>query len=277
VNPPAQGTAAKFAVDRSPPAIGNQIFRGRNAKVTVRKQSSANGRLQLETYHRRPCNVPVARTKTANLAPADFYVLLGPDYAGKTSAMKGLVQRLEGRFVSYDDAFLGENASLICCLKREFLRRLDGNTNHRCSQTFMLSLLQPIVAYLREQVMMAEPASRVVVDGYYYKILSKCLLLGLVDDELFASWRRFPQPTLVIYLDADPETTWRRAGGSQLNPFEYYGSLPNREGFQEFQRDLATMLRREIGNVPVCRIRGDTEPQRALEEIEIIIREWNKQ
>jgi thymidylate kinase len=214
----------------------------------------------------------------ANLAPpSDFYVLLGPDYAGKTLAMTGLAQRLEGRFVSHDDAFLGENASLICCLKREFLRRLDGNANRVCSQSFMLSLLQPIVAYLREQVMMAEPASRVVVDGYYYKILSKCLLLGLVDEELFASWRRFPQPTLVIYLDADPETTWRRADGKQLNPFEYYGSLPSQEGFQKFQRDLATVLLREIGDIPVYRIRGDTEPQRALEEMEIIIREWNKQ
>ncbi len=247
----------------------------------MHKQPSRNGRLQLETYRGWPergsCVAPVAKVNAARLAPvSNFYVLLGPDYAGKTSAMTGLAQRLDGRFVSHDDAFLGENASLISCLKREFLRRLEANENCRYSQTFMLSLLQPIVAYLREQVMTAAPASRVVVDGYYYKILSKCQLLGLVDDELFASWRRFPQPALVIYLDADPETTWRRAGGSQLNPFEYYGSLPSREGFQEFQRDLAAALLRETGNVPVRRIRADTGPQRALDEIEIVIREWNK-
>jgi thymidylate kinase len=247
----------------------------------MRKMSSANERLQLETYRGRPngrrSDVPIARPNAANPAPAsDFYVLLGPDYAGKTSAMTGLAQRLEGRFISHDDAFLGENASLICCLKREFLRRLDGTADLRCSQAFMLSLLQPIVAYLREQVMKAGPPSRVVVDGYYYKIMSKCLLLGLIDDELFASWRRFPQPALVIYLDADPETTWRRASGRQLNPFEYYGSLPSRKGFQEFQSDLATLLLRETGSVPVCRIRGDTEPQRALDEIETIIRQWDK-
>jgi thymidylate kinase len=186
--------------------------------------------------------------------------------------MTGLAQRLEGRFVSHDDAFLGENASLINCLKHEFLRRLGGGANYRCSRSFLLSLLQPIVAYLREQIMMAEPTTRVVVDGYYYKILAKCLLLGLVDDELFASWRRLPRPTLVIYLDADPETTWRRASGKKLNPFEHYGPLPSRAGFLEFQRDLATELLREIGGVPMCRIRGDRELQCVLEQIEIVIK-----
>jgi thymidylate kinase len=136
----------------------------------------------------------------------------------------------------------------------------------------MLSLLQPIVMYLREQIMTAQSASCIVVDGYYYKILAKCRLLGLVDEEIFAAWRRFPQPTLVIYLDADPETTWRRAEGSLLNPFEYYGSRPSREGFQHFQRDLATALLGEVESVPVRVVRGNAGPRSALDEIEILIR-----
>jgi thymidylate kinase len=257
------------------PVIAHQILRERNAKVVVREQTSADERLQLKAWRAGPDGSCEPHIGTVKALTSDFYVLLGPDYAGKTSAMTGLAQRLEGRFVSYDDAFLGENASLISCLKREFLCRLGGGANTRCSRSFMLSLLQPIVAYLREQVMMAEPATRIVVDGYYYKILSKCLLLGLIDDDLFASWRRLPQPTLVIYLDADPETTWRRTRGKKLNPFEYYGPFPSREGFQEFQRDLATELLREIAGVPVCRIRGDTELQSVLEKIEIAIRGRN--
>jgi thymidylate kinase len=126
--------------------------------------------------------------------------------------------------------------------------------------------------YLREQIMTAQSASCIVVDGYYYKILAKCLLLGLVDEEVFAAWRRFPQPMLVIYLDADLETTWQRARSGLLNPFEYYGALPSREGFQHFQRDLAAALLREVENVPVRVVRGDASPRSALDEIEILIR-----
>jgi thymidylate kinase len=244
----------------------------------VNKQLLRKATLQSETYNparghfRR--GAPVSAPQTAGITPtlSNLYVLLGPDYAGKTSAMTGLAQRLEGHFVSHDDAFLGENASLICCLKREFLRRLDGRVGGHHSQALMLSLLQPIVMYLREQIMTAQSASCIVVDGYYYKILAKCLLLGLVDEEIFASWRRFPRPMLVIYLDADPETTWQRAEGRLLNPFEYYGSLPSREGFQHFQRDLATALLREVDNVPVRVVRGDTGRRSALDEIEILIR-----
>jgi len=206
---------------------------------------------------------------------SNFFVLLGPDYVGKTSAMKGLMERLDGKFVSHDDVFLGDDASLIGCLKREFLRRLDMRSILRPSEKFLLSLLQPIVAYMREQVMAAEAGERIIVDGYYYKILSKCRLLGLVDDELFASWRRFPRPALVIYLDTNPETTWQRVGTARLNPFEYYGSEPTRDGFRMFQRDLANALSREVDDVPVCRVAADCEPQCVLDEIEITIREWS--
>ena len=179
--------------------------------------------------------------------------------------MTGLAQRLEGHFVSHDDAFLGENASLIGCLKREFLRRLDGRAGGGHSQALMLSLLQPIVMYLREQIMMAQSASCIVVDGYYYKILAKCLLLGLVDEEIFASWRRFPQPMFVIYLDADPETTWQRAGDRQLNPFEYYGSLSEPGRFPAFSARPGRRAFARSRKCPAVRVvRGDDRaPQRA--------------
>jgi thymidylate kinase len=90
------------------------------------------------------------------------------------------------------------------------------------------------------------------MDSYYYKVLAKCVLTGLVNEELFAWWRSFCQPRRVIYLDVRPETAWRRSGeGARLNPFEYYGTTPTWEGFRRFQTDLRRLMLTEVAPVPV--------------------------
>jgi thymidylate kinase len=180
--------------------------------------------------------------------PPEFSVLLGPDYSGKSSALEAL--SLAGwQSISCDDSVV---QPVFGDLRKGFVRHVLPGIGEAYSPDFVFTLLQASVVYLRDQVVRAAPNRPVIVDSYYYKILAKCVLTGLVKEDMFAWWRSFPPPRRVIYLDVDPETAWRRSDeGARLNPFEYYGTTPTLAGFRHFQTDLRRLMVREVGTVPV--------------------------
>lgn len=181
----------------------------------------------------------------------EFSVLLGPDYSGKSTVISALAVR-GVQCVSYDHEFVRPDCSLVNDLRDRFVTRALCGRGTSYSADFVVTLLQTAVVYLRDQVMCADRDRPVVVDSYYYKILAKCVLTGLVNEFLFAWWRSFPRPRQVIYLDVDPATAWRRSGeGSQLNFFEHYGDAPTWESFRRFQTDLRRLMVSEIGPVPM--------------------------
>jgi hypothetical protein len=154
--------------------------------------------------------------------------------------------------VSYDHAFVQPECALVDDLRDSFVTTALRGLGKAYSPDFVLTLLQTSVVYLRDQVLRAGPNQPVMVDSYYYKILAKCMLTDLVNEELFAWWRSFPQPQRVIYLDVDPETAWRRSDeGARLNQFEHYGATPTFGGFWQFQTDLRELMVQELGAVPM--------------------------
>jgi thymidylate kinase len=186
----------------------------------------------------------------------DFWVLLGPDYAGKSSVMRALAGRLgpSWRMVSYDDEFVPHNRSIIRHLRRDFLGEVLRHTD-RYSPDFLLTILQASIVYLRDRTLEVLPRCSVLVDSYYYKVLAKCTLAGYVNDALFAWWRTFPPPRGIVYLDVDPATAWQRSGaGATLNPLEHYGGRPTWPAFRRYQLDLRRELLCELGGLPVTTI-----------------------
>ena len=171
-----------------------------------------------------------------------FAVVLGPDFAGKSSALAAL----RGcRVVSTDRRFVAARHEAVSRL-RGVVGRLDGEY----SPDFLAALLQTAVVHLRDEVLRADEP--LVVDSYYYKILAKCRLAGVQDNPMFDWWRTFPQPARVIYLTVSPDTAWRRSGaGAKLNPLEHHGEHPTRAGFERYQRDLAKLMWEEIRDLPV--------------------------
>jgi thymidylate kinase len=192
----------------------------------------------------------VSRVSSASPHP-EFSVLLGPDYAGKSTVLSALAAR-GVQCVSYDQELVRPDCSLVNELRDRFVTRALRSLGTSYSADFVVTLLQTAVVYLRDEVMCADRERPVVVDSYYYKILAKCVLSGLGNESLFAWWRSFPRPRQVIYLDVDPATAWRRSGeGSRLNSFEFYGDAPTWEGFRRFQIDLRRLMAEEIGAVPM--------------------------
>ncbi len=169
------------------------------------------------------------------------------------------------RLVSHDDTFVApEDRGLIKCLKSEFLSRLNSDD---CSPRFKLSLLASIIEYLSLRA--AGSGAPVVIDGYYYKLLSKCVLHGLHDEKLFDAWRELPAPREVIFLDVGPELAWARCQESRApNAFEHYTRAASADTFCTFQRDLRQRLLAEVGHVPLRMIDASRRAQDVMEEVQ---------
>lgn len=184
-----------------------------------------------------------------------FFVLLGPDYAGKSSALAELPAALpHWRFVSVDDLFLDPAHELIARLRRQLVKDVLPALGTAYSPDFAASLMQTAVVFLRDRILAGDARKPVVADSYYYKILAKCRLM-CGENPMFAWWRSFPQPRRVIYLEASPETAWRRCtAGRRANRLEHYGERADWETFEAFQTDLHKVLLDEIRHLPVTAI-----------------------
>lgn len=184
-----------------------------------------------------------------------FDVLLGPDYAGKSSVLTELAAAEPSwRFVSVDDAFLQPQHALIARLRRQLVGEALPGLGTAYSPDFIAGLLQTAVLHVRDQVA-ASAGAPVLVDSYYYKILAKCRLAGAAENPMFDWWRSFPQPRRVLFLDVSPETAWERCGlGAVANPLEYHGDEPTWAGFRSYQDDLREAMLEEVRELSVVRL-----------------------
>ncbi|MEV6602153.1 hypothetical protein AB0M36_35685 [Actinoplanes sp. NPDC051346] len=204
--------------------------------------------------------------------PGEFWVLLGADYAGKSSVLSALARRTNWQVASYDDEFLDDGYPSVSRLRGEFFEALR-EAGRRYSTDFALSIAQTAVVFLRDQALAGSVARPVLVDSYYYKILAKCRLAGLANEQIFAWWRSFPAPRGVIYLETDAGVAWRRSGnGAAVNRFEHYGDQPSREAFVRFQIDLRRLMLAEVRDVPTSVIGAAADVDDIARQIEEIVR-----
>jgi thymidylate kinase len=217
----------------------------------------------------KPCDVSAIQN-TSERKPAEFWVLLGADYAGKSSVLAQLSSHSKAYCISYDDGMSGSESALIGCLREAFRNEVISQISSVYSPELLISLFHVYMVYLRDKIRTFGCHKPIIVDSYYYKILAKFLLVGLTNDNIFQLWRSLPKPKQIIYLDVDTETAWQRSrAGQSLNRMEYYGSKPTRIGFQRFQTDLRDVMLREVAGIKLekLRISGKTDALSAVEHI----------
>lgn len=182
-----------------------------------------------------------------------FHVLLGPDYAGKSSVMAALgSEEPDWQLLSVDEAFLRPEHALVAELRHALVGDVVPGLGGAYSLDFMATLMQTAVVHLRDRIRTADPRRLILVDSYYYKILAKCRLAGLDESPAYAWWRTFPQPQSVIYLEVSARKAWRRCGrGTEVNRLEHYGDRPLQAGFTAYQADLDSIMSREVAHLPV--------------------------
>jgi thymidylate kinase len=206
--------------------------------------------------------VSIPRTGTT-----DFWTLVGPDFAGKSTVLGTLSDQHGWRVVSYDDRYLA-SYPLISQLRRQWINDAFVWSGERYSPELVLSVLHPIVLHLRDELTRAAGQQRVIVDSYYYKLLAKCQLLGVAHGPIFDYWRSFPQPRGVLYLDVAPEVSWARSDqGAALNAFERYGRSADGASFFRLQADLRAAVLTEVGAIPLQIIDGTPQPDTVVEQV----------
>lgn len=199
----------------------------------------------------------------------EFVVLLGPDYAGKSTVMRELAAAEPSwRLLSVDEEFLAPEHAVITPLKKALLKETLPALGTHHSADFVAALLQTAVVHLRDQILACAPGHPIVVDSYYYKILAKCQLIGASAKPMFDWWREFPQPRRVVFLDIDPATAWARSGnGAAANPLEFHGPHAEEDSFLQYQVDLRAVMLDEVVRLPVDLISGTGDAAARVREV----------
>ncbi|MER7795407.1 hypothetical protein [Streptomyces sp. NPDC097640] len=202
-----------------------------------------------------------------------FSVLLGPDYAGKSSVMSEFARSSPSwRLISTDERFLQPAHALIGRLRRDMAVDVLPSLGRDYSPEFTASMLQTAVVHLRDRIEESDTLSPTLVDSYYYKILAKCRLAGLWDNPMFTWWRSFPQPRRVVFLDVSTTTAWRRSGnGADTNRLEYYGDHPDEGAFAAYQTTLRRLMLDEISHLPVTVIRAQGDVAQTAQAIRKVL------
>ncbi len=221
----------------------------------------------------RPSLIASTPMETARPSNTDrpFGVILGPDYAGKSTVIKNLSARFPAHFLSLDCIDFSARYPLVNRLQNSIKSdALSIGTTY--SPEFITTLLHAYIVFLRDRILAADLDKPIIVDSYYYKLISKLSLRGLINETVFATWRSFPQPRNIIYLDLDADMAWHRSDqGKRLNSLEFYGRAPTRDGFDRFQAHLRRAMLREVHGIPISRIDASQSVNRIVSSVEDII------
>ncbi|HEY3259069.1 MAG TPA: hypothetical protein VGJ95_02190 [Pseudonocardiaceae bacterium] len=199
-----------------------------------------------------------------------FWTLLGPDFAGKSTALARLRDGHGWQVVSHDDQFVVDYP-LVAKLRSCWIDDALVWTGKRYSAELVLSVMHTVILHQRDAVELLgrQGGSRpIIVDSCYYKQLAACDLLGVSHAPTFGYWRSFPRPEGVVYLDVPPEVAWERSGrGARVSAFEHYGEAVSRWGFVRFQTDLRARMLAEVGDLPLTMVDGTATPDTVLAKI----------
>lgn len=196
-----------------------------------------------------------------------YWTLLGPDFAGKSTALLRLRNEQGWQVVSYDDAFV-QDYPLVAKLRRCWINDALPWAGKRYTAELVIAAMHPVILHQRDELARRSGPEPVIIDSFFYKALSACALLGMTHEPTFDYWRSFPQPRGVVYLDVPPEVAWQRSGqGRTASAFEYYGETVSWAGFVRMQTDLRARMLAEVKGLPLTVVDGTASPDAVLAKI----------
>jgi thymidylate kinase len=196
-----------------------------------------------------------------------FWTLLGPDFAGKSTALARLRDEHGWQVVSHDDRFL-QDYPLVAKLRGCWIDDALVWAGSRYTAELVIAAMHPVILHQRDELARQCGPGPVIIDSFFYKVLAACALLGVSHPPTFDYWRSFPQPEGVVYLDVPAEVTWERAGrGRAASAFEHYGKSVSRDGFVRMQTDLRARMLAEVRGLPLTIVDGTASPDTVLAKI----------
>jgi thymidylate kinase len=202
---------------------------------------------------------------TNTRAPGRLVCVTGPDGSGKSTLVAGLVDRLRGetgagvRVVSIWDLLARPDirASFPVDPSRvdAYLASLGGHARAH----FLLHCLAEATAQA-----VSSGAPWLLLDGYWYKYLAIEIAHGAAEADVTALTARFPEPALVLYLDAPAAAAVARK--TRFSRYESgLAATPDAATFSAFQAKVRPVLERWAERRGWVRIDGAAEPGVVLE------------
>lgn len=163
-----------------------------------------------------------------------FIVLLGIDGSGKSSLLKALAGR-GLRTAQWQQLRDHEAPAALAPAAPTAVK--NGLTPLARAMFIGGHLVAQYEYLVRPQI---EAGRTVVLDSYYYKVLAKEQILGVVHPALVELCAELPQPDFLLHLDVSPQESRRRKQG-RISPYEHFE--PDETTFLAFQTRLAAHLR----------------------------------
>lgn len=109
-----------------------------------------------------------------------------------------------------------------------------------------------------------ERGESVLFDSYYFKLMAKEALYGIIHPIFFDLCKELPRPDMAFLLDVDPVEAYHRKN-SRLSPYEYL-RRPTMEDFVSFETRLKQLIESYLSGIPTIHING-------MNSLEIVIAE----
>lgn len=209
-----------------------------------------------------------------------FLVLEGPDGSGKTTLAKKVanalgdlgLNHLSRRQVSEENLFIGTMMSHLA----EMLWNGGDSTD---LPDYFWAYVQGawFTAHANNLIRPALSKGSVIVDGWYFKLVSNLQSQGWSAEELDKFFARIQNPDHVILLSVDPFILWGRRGESfrptELGMHRKYSTL-SKESFIDYQQGSLDNFKKmaEIMSWPVIEVAGgETEDDTTTRIVQLII------
>ena len=108
-----------------------------------------------------------------------FWVLLGPDFAGKSTALARLADEHGWQVISHDDRFVQDHP-LVAKLRNCWVDDALARAGERYTAELVLSVMHSIILYQRDELRRRAGTAPVIMDSYFYKPMAASSLIDRI-------------------------------------------------------------------------------------------------